>query len=240
MTFDPGTLRALVFDVQGTAVDFFAPVMRMGEAANAAKGLTLDWAALLSQWRGLYRDGMDAVIAGRRPWTPVAAIYREALDRLLDAGEFGSRFPSAERDEMNAVWSRLDPWPDSVEGLTRLRRRYTLATLSNAGMAAMVANVKRAGLPFDCVLSADLVRSYKPAPVVYRLAVDCLGAAPSEVLMVASHKYDLDAARACGLRTAFVARPMEFGPHGAPDIAPEARFDLNAADFRDLAEQLGC
>ena len=164
--------HALVFDLQGTLVDFHEPVQRMGAAVNAAKGLALDWTALSLRWRALYREAMDAVIAGRAPWRRVDRITRDALDRLLDEAGCGGRFPAGERDAMNAVWSRLDPWPDSVAGLARLRRRFTLAVLSNAGMAAAIAVVKHAGLPLDAVLSAELARAYKPAPAVYRLAAE--------------------------------------------------------------------
>ncbi|WP_158809221.1 haloacid dehalogenase type II [Beijerinckia sp. L45] len=239
MPFDPKTIRALAFDIQGTAVDFYSPVLRMGAAVNATKNLSIDWAAMSKTWRALYREGMDKVIAGARPWLPVEQIYREALDLLLDGLGLAEAFTPAERDAMNAVWTKLDAWADSAEGLARLRKAYTLTTLSNAGMPALISVVKHAGLTFDCVLSADLARSYKPAPAVYQLAVDCLGVAPSEILMVASHKYDLVAARAFGMRTAFVARPLEFGPDERPDLGPDPTFDINAKDFGDLADQLG-
>jgi 2-haloacid dehalogenase len=239
MQFDPKAIRALTFDVQGTAVDFYTPVLRMGAAVNAAKGLSIDWAAMSKTWRALYREGMDAVIAGARPWLPVERIYREALDLLLEGLGVSDSFTPTERDAMNAVWSKLDAWPDSAAGLARLRKSYVLATLSNAGMPALISVTRHAGLAFDCVLSADLARSYKPAAAVYQLAVECLGVAPSEILMVASHKYDLVAARTFGMRTAFVARPLEFGPDERPDIGPDPTFDINARDFGDLADRLG-
>ena len=233
------SIRALTFDVQGTCADFCQPIQRMGEAVNRAKGLEIDWAALSSEWRGLYRAVLDEIIAGRRAWLRVDRIYREVLDTLLERQSLSGHFTTAERDELNLVWTRLDPWPDSVEGLTRLRRRFVMSTLSNAGMPAMVAVVKHAGLPFDAVLTAELAHSYKPAPAVYQLAVDYLGYRPDEILMVACHKYDLKAARAFGMRTAFVARPLEFGPNAKPDIAPEPWFDLHADSFVALAEALG-
>jgi 2-haloacid dehalogenase len=220
-------IKAIAFDVQGTCVDFYEPVLRAGAAANHDKGLAIDWAALLAEWRELYRLAMDAVIAGQRPWLRVDRIYRESLDVLLG------------RDELNRVWTRLDAWPDTVEGLARLRRRFTTATLSNAGMAAVVAAVKHAGLPFDAVLTAELAQSYKPASAVYQLAVDFLGYRPDQILMVACHKYDLKAARAFGMRTAFVARPLEFGPNVKPDVSPEDWFDIYADSFTVLADALG-
>ena len=239
MTFDPKSIRALAFDLQGTAVNFYTPVMRMGEILNRAKGLSIDWAALSTAWRALYREGMDEVISGRRPWRPVEHIYRDALDLLLEGQDLAAAFSTEERDEINTVWTRLDAWPDSVEGLTRLRANFTLAVLTNAGMASAISIVKHAGLPFDCVLSGALVKSFKPAAAVYELATDSLGVAPAQILMVASHKYDLEAAREFGMRTAFVTRPLEFGPGGKVDVTPDPRFDLNALDFNDLARQLG-
>lgn len=232
-------VRALAFDVQGTCADFYQPILRMGAAVNRTKGLDIDWAALSSEWRDLYRMALDQVIAKHRPWLRVDRIYREALDILLERRGLSGAFASAERDELNQIWSRLDPWPDSVEGLTRLRRRFVTSTLSNAGMAAVIAVVKHAGLPFDAVLTAELAHSYKPAPEVYQLAVDYLGYRPDQILMVACHKYDLKAARAFGMRTAFVARPLEFGPAAKPDTAPETWFDLYADSFVGLAQALG-
>jgi 2-haloacid dehalogenase len=232
-------VRALTFDVQGTCADFCRPLLRMGEAVNRARGLALDWGALSAAWRGLYRDVLDRIIAGERPWLRVDRIYRETLDTLLERQGLSEVFTTAERDELNRIWTRLDPWPDSVEGLARLRRRFVTSTLSNAGMRAMVAVVKHAGLPFDAVLTAELALSYKPAPAVYQLAVDYLGYRPDEIMMVACHKYDLKAAAAFGMRTAFVARPLEFGPGARADIAPEDWFDLYAEDFVALADALG-
>jgi 2-haloacid dehalogenase len=233
------TIRAIVFDVQGTCVDFYRPILRVGETVNQAKDLDLDWAALSAEWRDLYRLALNEVIAGLRPWLRVDAIYREALDTLLQRRGLAAAFTPAERVALNQVWTRLDPWPDSVEGLARLRRRFTTSTLSNAGMAAVVALIKHAGLAFDAVLTAELAHSYKPAPAVYQLAVDYLGYRPEQILLVACHKYDLKAARAFGMRTAFVARALEFGPEAKPDIEPESWFDLYTDSLVALAHLLG-
>ena len=232
------TIRAIAFDVQGTCVDFYQPIQRMGEAVNRAKGLDIDWAALSSDWRDLYRATLDEVITGQRPWLRVDRIYRQSLDVLLARRDLAGTFTTAERDELNQIWNRLEPWPDSIDGLAKLRRRFVTATLSNAGMAAVVAVIKHAGLPFDAVLTAELAQTYKPAPAVYQLAVDYLGYQPHEILMVACHKYDLKAARAFGMRTAFVARPMEFGPNAKPDTTPEPWFDLHVDSFLALAHAL--
>ncbi len=236
---DLEAVQALTFDVQGTCVDFCRPLRRMGEEVNRAKGLDIDWGAASAEWRGLYRSVLDEVIAGRRPWLRVDRIYRETLDTLLERRGLAKLFSAAERDEMNAVWSRLEAWPDSVEGLARLRKRFVVSTLSNAGMATMVAVAKHAGLPFDAILTAELAHIYKPAPAVYQLAVDYIGCRPDQIMMVACHKYDLAAARAFGMRTAFVARPLEFGPDVMPDTADEDWFDVYAGDFVALAGALG-
>lgn len=230
-------LKAIAFDLQGTTADFYQPLLRAGTAINREKGLGIDWSEVSTEWRNLYRRTLDDVIAGKRPWMRVDQIYSETLDALLKAR--GLEFTDAERDDLNAVWSRLDAWPDSVEGLTRLRRHFTTSTLSNAGMAAAVAIVKHAALPFDAVLTAELAKIYKRAPAVYQLAVDFLGYPPDQILMVACHKYDLRAAGAFGMRTAFVARPLEFGPGARPDIAPESWIDCCIDSFTSLADSLG-
>lgn len=162
-------LKAITFDIQGTTADFYQPLLRAGDAINRSKGLAINWSEMSAEWRNLYRTTLDEVIAGKRPWMRVDHIYSEALGKLLK--KRGLEFTQQERDELDAVWSRLDPWPDSVEGLTRLRRHFTVSTLSNAGMAAVVAIVKNAHLPFDAVLTAELAKIYKPAPAVYQLAV---------------------------------------------------------------------
>ena len=229
-------VQAIAFDIQGTCVDFYRPILRMGAAVNRMKNLDLDWAALSAEWRDIYRRTLDSVIEGRRPWIRVDQIYREALDLLLERRNLSPVFTAVERDRINAVWTHLEPWPDSVSGLARLRQCFTLVTLSNAGMAAVIAIVKNAGLPFDAVLTAELVRSYKPSPAVYQLVTDYLTLRPEQILLVACHKYDLAAARDFGMRTAFVARPLEFGPDIASDTAPEPWFDVYAESLVELAE----
>lgn len=229
-------VKAIAFDIQGTCVDFYRPILRMGAQVNLTKNLDLDWAALSVEWREIYRQSLDAVIENRRSWIRVDQIYREALDLLLDRRELSSIFAVSERDRINDVWTQLDPWPDSIAGLARLRQRFTLVTLSNAGMAAVIAIVKNAGLPFDAVLTAELARSYKPSPAVYQLVTDYLTLEPAQILLVACHKYDLAAARKFGMRTAFVARPLEFGPDIASDTAPEPWFDVYVESLVELAD----
>jgi 2-haloacid dehalogenase len=167
----------------------------------------------------------------------VHSVYRDALDPVLE--EHGvSRLSDAEREELTLAWQRLKPWPDVVPGLTRLKSAFTLATLSNADVSAVVNISKRAGLPWDAIFAAEMAGVFKPDPVIYRMAATYLGIEPAEIMMVACHKYDIRAAGALGFRTAFVARPPEFGVGGEADVAYSDEFDVNAADFLDLADQL--
>ena len=231
-------VQALTFDVFGTVVDWRGSIIREGEALGAAHGLGVDWAAFADAWRGGYRPSMARVRSGELPWTKLDALHRMILDELLD--KFGIRTLSeAEKQHWNRVWHRLTPWPDSVPGLTRLRERYVLATLSNGNVALLTNMAKHGGLPWDCILSAEIVRHYKPDPETYLGAADLLGLQPSEVMMVAAHKSDLKAAQAVGLRTAFVERPLEFGPGVDVDVTPDPTIDVHARDFNDLADQLG-
>jgi 2-haloacid dehalogenase len=180
---------------------------------------------------------MDRVRRGESPWRSLDALHRDILDRLL--ADSGLRVAERDRRQLNAAWHRLRPWPDSVTGLVRLKRRYVVGTLSNGNVALLLNMARHAGLPWDCILSAELFRHYKPDPEAYLGAVGLLGLRPREVMLVAAHKDDLAAARACGLRTAYVHRPLEHGPRAQPDPADDRRATFNAADFVDLARQLG-
>lgn len=232
-------LKALVFDVQGTATDFRSTLAEEADALSAGRAAGTDWGAFVDTWRGMYRPALDAVLSGAKPWTAVDTIYREALDRLLEERNLGF-FTEAERQQLNFAWQKIRPWPDVVEGLQRLKRQYKIATLSNADVSAVINISKFGGLPWDAVFAAEMVGTFKPDPRTYRMALGYLGLQPAEVMMVACHKYDLHAARGLGLKTAFVARPLEFGPSGKVDVAFEDAFDVNANDFLELAEQLGC
>ena len=231
-------IEGVLFDVQGTLVDFYSTLVREGARIGGAKGVDADWASVADAWRVLYREGLDAVIGGRSPWTTTDLIYRQGLDALLDRYPWGASFSSAERDQLTAIWRALDPWPDSQPGLTRLRERLVLSTLSNGSMRSVIGIVKNGGLPFDCVLTSALVRSFKPDPKVYQLAVDALGLPPERLLMVACHKYDLKAAKAFGMRTAFIRRPLEFGPEATVDLGSESYFDFEVDTVGELAERL--
>lgn len=237
--FDPAGIEAILFDVQGTLVDFHATILRHGERLGAARGLAVDWAPIVDAWRAAYRRGLDAVMAGTIAWRSTDRIYREALDTIMAAYDWGARFDADDRDRLTAVWSRLEPWPDTRPGLERLRTKYTLATLSNGSMASVISIAKHGRLPFDGILTAELVRSSKPDPKVYALARDALQVRPEQILMVACHKYDLEAAKAFGFKVAFIPRSLEFGPSGKVDIALEPWFDLMPNDVVDLADELG-
>ena len=230
-------VQALTFDVFGTVVDWRGSIIREGEALGAAHGLDVDWAAFADAWRGGYRPSMARVRSGELPWTKLDALHRMILDELLDKFGIGT-LSEADKQHWNRVWHRLTPWPDSVPGLTRLRQHYVLATLSNGNVALLTNMAKHGGLPWDCILSAEIVRHYKPDPETYLGAAELLGLQPSEVMMVAAHKADLKAAQAVGLRTAFVERLNEFGPDVEVDVEPDPDIDVHAGDFNDLADQL--
>lgn len=231
--------RALLFDVFGTCVDWRSSIIREGEALGHRLGMGgVDWAAVADAWRAHYQPQMETVRSGQRPWTTLDVLHREALDTVLAA--FGLHdVPAQERDALTLAWHRLDPWPDTVPGLEQLKRQFIIAPNSNGHIALMVNIAKRAGLPWDAILGAELARAYKPQPAVYLRSVAALGLEPSQVMMVAAHNSDLIAAAACGLQTAFVPRPTEHGPGQTSDLAPEREYDVVATDFLDLADQLG-
>jgi 2-haloacid dehalogenase len=232
-------VKALVFDVFGTVVDYRGTIIREGERLNRAKGLQMDWAEFADAWRALYRPSMDRVMQGTRPWTTLDALHRQSLDELLTQRELHERFTEEERERLNHVWHRLQPWPDAIPGLTHLRKRCILATLSNGNIALLVDMARYSALPWDCILSAELAHAYKPDPRVYQMAITLLGLSSQEVMMVAAHQEDLRAAQAQGMQAAFVPRPLEHGPQYMPDLAPDPAFQLVATDFMDLAQQLG-
>jgi 2-haloacid dehalogenase len=231
-------VQALTFDTYGTVVDWRGSVLAELTELGAARDLRVDWAALLADWKAGYRPGMDRVNRGEWPWTPVETIYRRRLDEILPRHGLDG-LGEADRVRLTSAWERLRPWPDAVPGLRRLRERFIVSPLSNASFAGMVRLARFAGLPWDCVITAENARCYKPRPEVYRTAIALLGLRPEEVMMVAAHNYDLEAAHACGLRTAFVPRPAEHGPGQTSDLAPSAGWDVVAPDFVDLAARLG-
>ncbi len=231
-------VRALTFDVFGTMVDWYSSIVREGQALNAALPTPVDWGRFANAWRAGYRPAMDRVLRGELPWHTIDQLHRMILDELLP--QFGiTGWDEAQIEHFNRVWHRLIPWADAIPGLLRLRTRYVVAALSNGNTGLLLNMAKWAGLPWDCIFSADLVHRYKPDPLVYQTAADLLGLPPSQVMMVAAHQNDLRAAQAVGFRTAFVPRPLEFGPQGHPDLTPDPSFDLVAGDFIELADKLG-
>jgi 2-haloacid dehalogenase len=232
-------IRALTFDVFGTVVDWRSSIIREGHALGRAKGLSVDWAAFADAWRALYQPAMERVRSGQVPWTTLDVLHRLSLDRLLE--QFAIRgLSEAEIDDLNRAWHRLDPWPDAVAGLTRLKHRFIIATLSNGNIALMVNMAKRAGLPWDAILGAEIARHYKPQRETYLASAAALGLRPEQCMMVAAHESDLVAAAGCGFRTAYVPRPQEHGPDRPPAPPTKHPFDLVAADFIDLATRVGC
>ena len=232
-------VEACVFDVFGTVVDWRSSIIREGRELGARKGIEADWEALADAWRGRYQPSMERVRSGARAWTKLDDLHRESLNDLLR--EFSiDGLTEREIDDFNRAWHRLDPWPDSVPGLTRMKRRFILATLSNGNVALLLNMARYAGLPWDTILGAEPARAYKPLPEAYLRTADFLGLAPQQVMLVAAHNDDLLAARAVGFRTAFVSRPNEYGPHQDRDFKAEHDFDYVATDMVDLSVQLGC
>ena len=232
-------IKALGFDVFGTVVDWRTSIAREGEAFGRAHGITADWVKFAEAWRGLYQPMMNKVRSGEIGWTKLDILHRMALDQLLP--QFGiATVPEADLDHLNRAWHRLDPWPDAVPGLTRLKTKYGLTTLSNGNVALMVNMAKRAGLPWDTILGAEPTKHYKPHAQAYLGTADYLGLRPEELMLVAAHNGDLGAAKKVGLRTAFVPRPTEYGPGQTKDLKAEGDWDVVATDFVDLATKLGC
>lgn len=230
-------VKALTFDVFGTVVDWRGSIIREGKQWVQTKGLEVDWAKFADRWRAGYGPSMDKVRNGSLPWMNLDQLHRLTLDDLLVEFKIAS-LSEEEKNHWNRVWHRLTPWPDAVEGLTRLRSKFVISTLSNGNISLLVDMAKFGGLPWDMVLSAELFHHYKPDREVYLGAAELLACRPSEVMMVAAHPYDLKAAHECGLRTAFVSRPLEYGPRSEAASATGESFDITAGDFLELADKL--
>ena len=231
-------LKALVFDVFGTVVDWRGSLLRELGEFGRAKGIAVDWESFVDDWRKGYQPAKQRERCGELPWTKLDDLHRIVLDTLREKYRIAG-VGAAEKALLKSAWHRLDPWPDAVAGLTRLKRRFTIGTLSNGNMALLVDMAKRAGLPWDVVLSAELVQHYKPDPQTYQMPPALLGLAPGQVMLVAAHPSDLSAAQTQGLKTGYVKRPLEWGP-GRPAQDPAGnRFDVVAEDFNHLAGLLG-
>jgi len=234
-------IRACLFDVFGTVVDWRTSVSRDLAGFAKQKGITgVDWLEFAVEWRKRYQPSMDEVRSGRRAFTILDVLHRESLDKLIARYAIKGLSPT-DIEHINRVWHRLNPWPDAVAGLTRLKSRFIIAPCSNGNIALMVNMAKRAGLPWDCILGAETARAYKPTPEAYLASCRQLGLAPASVMMVAAHNGDLKAAKAQGLATGFVARPTEHGPGQTTDLVADSTcVDVAAADFVDLAAKLRC
>ena len=229
--------RALAFDVFGTVVDWYGGIAREAAELAARHGIEGDWAAFARDWRGGYIPAMDKVRSGELPWLRIDVLHRRILEDIIHAHGLGG-LAEDERVDLNLAWHRLQPWPDAVPGLLRLKRRFTLTTLSNGNFSLLTDMARHGGLPWDCIVSAELFGRYKPDPETYLGCARLLDVAPAQLMMVACHVFDLRAARASGLRTAYVRRPREAGPAtAAPEFNPD-EFDLVVDDFGQLADML--
>jgi 2-haloacid dehalogenase len=228
----------LAFDVFGTVVDWRSSIIRELEEFGRANGIAADWPAMADGWRAGYAPAMNRVRGGELPWTRIDDLHRMVLDELLAAAGI-TQIAEDDVGHLNRAWHRLDPWPDSVAGLARLKERFVITTLSNGNVSLLTNMAKRAGLPWDCVISAELFRHYKPDREAYLGCADLLGVAPAELMLVAAHPSDLRAARDAGLGTAYVVRPLEYGPNQRPHRMDDDEFDVTATDFLDLADRLG-
>ena len=232
-------VQALLFDVFGTVVDWRSSIIDDLGRFGTEKGLKADWAAFADDWRGLYQPAMDEVREGRRPWTILDVLHRESLDKLVVKYGFAG-LGEADKAHINKVWHRLKPWPDSVAGLQRLKSRYIIGPLSNGNVGLLTRMAKNGGLPWDVILGAETARAYKPLPQAYLASAELLNLAPAQVMLVAAHNGDLAAAASTGLRTAFVARPMEYGPNQKRDFKAEGDWDVVTDSFTGLAKAMGC
>ena len=232
---DVRDVEVLAFDIFGTVVDWHGSIVR--ELAGLHPQVDGDAFALA--WRAGYRPAMARVMSGELGWTLIDDLHRMILDQILP--QFGLEGLGEEaRRHLNRVWHRLDPWPDAVEGLLRLKRKYIVCPLSNGNLGLLTRMAKRAGLPWDCILSAEVFRAYKPDPATYLGVARVFDLAPERVMLVAAHHDDLAGARACGLRTAYVERPLEFGAARVKDVSPQPANDLHSRSLLDLADQLDC
>lgn len=232
-------IRALLFDVFGTVVDWRSGVANHARPFLERHGSRIDPNMFADAWRQRYQPAMEAVRNGCRPFVPLDTLHRENLEFILaEAGIDPASVDQAELDALNLAWHRLDPWPDVLSGLVRLKKRYIIAPLSNGNIVLMLDIAKRAGIPWDAILGAEVVQAYKPTPQAYDRTVALLALRPEQVCMVAAHNSDLAAARRSGLRTAFVARPGEHGPRQNTDLVAEQDWDFVAMDFNVLAEVL--
>ena len=228
------TVQVLAFDIFGTVVDWHASIQAEVESLYTG----IDGDAFANAWRTGYRPAMARVASGELGWTLIDDLHRMILDQILP--DFGlNHLDEPQRQHLNGVWHRLNPWPDSVAGLTRLKRKFTITTLSNGNIGLLTNMAKRAGLPWDCVLSAEIFKAYKPDPATYLGVSKVFNLNPVQTMLVAAHHDDLEGARSCGLRTAYIERSLEFGAKHVKNVSPHPGNDLHCTSLTDLADQLG-
>jgi len=234
-------VRFLGFDVFGTVVDWRTSITRELDAFLRRHGSNLDRETLADAWRGLYQPSMERIRSGQRPWVRLSVLHEETVDIVLKQHGFDtSRLSREEFRNLSRGWERLDPWPDSVEGLQRLKKRFVIGPISNGNVSLMVWMAKFGRLPWDVIAGAEPTQAYKPQPQAYLGSAALLDLPPGEVALVAAHNDDLAAARSCGLKTVFIPRPREHGPNQRIDLAPEQDWDVVADNLIALAERLGC
>jgi 2-haloacid dehalogenase len=233
-------VKALIFDVFGTVVDWRTSLISDFTVWGKKRGINADWTALVDGWRAVYAASMDEVRKHpERGYVILDTLHRRSLEKLVEQLSI-SGLDDADLHYLTMGWHRLHAWPDSVDGLTRLKARYIIGTLSNGNVALLTEMAKFARLPWDVILSAELFEHYKPDPETYLGAARLLCLTPEQVMMVAAHNHDLKAAQKLGLKTAFVARPTEYGPLQKYDFEAKGDWDVVAKDFGDLATRLGC
>lgn len=231
-------VKAVLFDVFGTVVDFRSSIKKEGAVWNEEKGLIMDWGAFADAWRADYHPNIKRVLNGELTWRNLDSLHMMSLLTLLEEWGLENEFSEEEIDRLSRVWHRLDPWSDSVQGLTQIKKHFIVSPLSNGNMSLLTNMARHSGLPWDVILSPELIKSYKPEPEVYYMAADYLGLQPEEIMMTACHQYDLQAAQKLGFRTGYVMRPFEHGYTNIPDLTPTAEYDIIAYDLLDLAAQL--
>jgi 2-haloacid dehalogenase len=232
-------IRVIACDIFGTTVDWYIGVTKQIGETFQGLGIELDPGQLASDWRAQYGPSMQRVREGERGWANLDVLHRDSLDELLRQRGIADTVDEPARRRLVRAWHHLPAWDDTIPGLTRLRTRHVIAALSNGGFALLTNLVKAAGLPFDCIISAELIRAYKPDLRVYRAAAALLDVEAGQVLMVAAHRRDLEGAAEAGMRTAFLERPTEQGPDGSADRVVNGSSDFTVSSFVQLADQLG-
>ena len=229
---------AFIFDVFGTIVDWREGIARETASIFTSKKIDYDPHQFADQWRSKYDPAMQRIRSGNRGYVSLDILHRENLDELLIDTQLSGQFSEAERVNFNRAWEKLPPWPDSVDGLTTLKRNAIIAPCSNGSISLMTRLAKYGSLPWDCILGAEIAQNYKPSPETYLKSVAALGLKPAEVMMVAAHNSDLESARSCGLKTAFIARPSEHGPHQTIDLKPTSDWDFVVNTLDELQHQI--